>query len=200
MRLTMVPQTRASNVEISGQPGVRDNTGHNTCQHRLCRKLRVSSSKYSRPSPPPEIISCWTRGGPVLGWIKVSETRRINLRLGTCTARHVAVLHYRGFQKAPPARHVGKVSETESRGPVGMLYIGGLGNHHRRRDRLEHSFARGLSKTGRGWGGGRRVATRHRVQGSGGLKSHPTSFLSTIFGVLTIASVILNEIQSSCGV
>jgi hypothetical protein len=44
------------------------------------------------------------------------------------------------------------------------------------------------------------VAARHRVQGSGGLKSYPTSFLSTIFGVLTIASVIINEIQSSCGV
>ncbi len=39
------------------------------------------------------------------------------------------------------------------------------------------------------------MAARHRVEGPAWQKGFPTSFLSTIFGALTIASFILNEIQ-----
>jgi hypothetical protein len=62
-----------------------------------------------------------------------------------------------------------------------MPDIGGFGNHYSRTYSLQDCFARRLPGTGMGWGGGRRVATQHRVQGSAGQKSYPTSFLSTIF-------------------
>jgi hypothetical protein len=47
---TMGPQSKASNVEISGQQGVRHNPGYTTYRNRPFRKIRVSGSKYSPSS------------------------------------------------------------------------------------------------------------------------------------------------------
>jgi hypothetical protein len=72
---TKGPQSKASNVEISGQLGVRHNPGHTTCHNRAFRKIRVSGSKYSPSSPAQLNLSRCDGGGPVLGWINAHETR-----------------------------------------------------------------------------------------------------------------------------
>ncbi len=62
---TKGPQSKASNVEISGQPGVRHNPGHTACHNRPFRRIRVSGSKYSPSSPAQLNLSHCDRGGPV---------------------------------------------------------------------------------------------------------------------------------------